>query len=169
FVEDDRRRIALLLDRLGVFLRFLYVENNEPADMLLSRIINESWPLVSMSLQRFGSDALVSESIAKFIRVLVEFYANVIRPIAPQVVDAVVVAFQQTGLGVYLWLGRRILSVHQNLAAEDSIALQLVTQMVEKISEATLALFQGTQFSDIPETTEDYFRLIERAVERAPG
>ncbi|KAJ2609513.1 Nuclear import receptor [Coemansia sp. RSA 1804] len=169
FVEDDRRRIALLLDRFGVFLRFLYIENNEPADMLLSRIINESWPLVSMSLQRFGSDTLVSESIAKFIRVLVEFYANIIRPIAPQVVDAVVVAFQQTGLGVYLWLGRRILSVRQNLAAEDSIALQLVTQMVEKMSEATLALFQGTQFSDIPETTEDYFRLIERAVERAPG
>ncbi|KAJ1664856.1 Nuclear import receptor [Coemansia sp. RSA 1646] len=169
FGESEKQRISLLLDRLGVFLRFLYVENNEPAEMLLSRIINESWPLVNLTLQRLGSDTLVSESVAKFVRVLVEFYPNVLRPIVPQVVDAAVAGFQQTGLGIYLWLGRRILNVHHNLAAEESISLQLVTQMVEKMSEAALALFQGTQFSDIPETTEDYFRLVERAVETAPG
>ncbi|KAJ2388389.1 Nuclear import receptor, partial [Coemansia sp. RSA 2559] len=118
---------------------------------------------------RLGSNTLVSESAAKFVRVLVEFYPNVLRPIVPQVVDATVAAFQQTGLGIYLWLGRRILNVHHNLAADESASLQLVTQMVEKMSEAALALFQGTQFSDVPETTEDYFRLVERAIETAPG
>ncbi|KAJ2557907.1 Nuclear import receptor [Coemansia sp. RSA 1933] len=169
FEDSDKQRASLLLDRLAVFLRFLYVENNEPAEMLLARIINESWPLVSVSLQRLGSETLVSESVAKFVRVLVEFYPNVLRPIVPQVIDATVAAFQQTGLGIYLWLGRRILNVHHSLAADESASLQLVTQMVEKMSEAALALFQGTQFSDVPETTEDYFRLVERAVETAPG
>ncbi|KAI9502275.1 armadillo-type protein [Coemansia spiralis] len=167
--ERDRQRVSLLLDRLGVFLRYLYIENNEPAEALLSRIINESWPLVSAALQRLGADSLVSESAAKFIRVLVEFYPGVLRPIITQVVDTIVVAFQQTGLSVYLWLGRRILNVNHNLANEESASLQLVTRMVEKMSEAALALFQGTQFSDILETTEDYFRLVERAVETAPG
>ncbi|KAJ2682992.1 Nuclear import receptor, partial [Coemansia spiralis] len=108
-------------------------------------------------------------SVAKFVRVLVEFYASVLRPVAAQVVDAVVQAFRQTGFSVYLWLARRILAVSGSLAAEESDALQLVAGMVGQLSEAVLALFQQTSFSDAPEICEDYFRLVERAVETAPG
>ncbi|KAJ1672421.1 Nuclear import receptor [Coemansia sp. RSA 1694] len=167
--SSEKKKIILLFERMGVFLRFMHIEDNEPAEVLLSRIINESWSLVSTALQRYAADALVAESVAKFVRVLVEFYPNILRPIVVQVIDAVVSSFQRTGLGTYLWLARRILNVHQSLGVDESASLQLVTNMVERLSEAALALFQGTPFSDIPETTEDYFNLIERAVETAPG
>ncbi|KAJ2160910.1 Nuclear import receptor [Coemansia sp. RSA 552] len=167
--DADKRQISLLLDRLGVFLRYVQVEGNEPAEQLTARIINEAWPLVNAALQRLAADALVSESVGKFIRILVEYYAGVLRPVIVQVVDAVAQAFQQTGLSVYLWLGRRILNVSGGLTAEESDSLQLVTGMVERLSEATLSQFQSVAFSEIPELTEDYFRLVERAVEVAPG
>ncbi|KAJ1731018.1 Nuclear import receptor [Coemansia biformis] len=167
--DGHKKQVALLLDRFGVFLRYVHIEGNEPAELLTARIINDSWPLVSAALQRLAADALVSEGVSKFVRVLVEFYAGVLRPIVAQVIDAVVQAFQQTGLSVYLWVARRILSVSGSLASEESVALQLVAGMVERLSEAALALFQQTRFSDIPETCEDYFRLVERAVETAPG
>ncbi|KAI8321900.1 ARM repeat-containing protein [Martensiomyces pterosporus] len=167
--DSEKQQLALLLDRLGVFLRYVHVEDNASAEALTERIINESWPLVNTTMQRLAGDAVVSESLSKFIRVLVEFYPGVLRPIVAQIVDAVVLAFQQTGLSAYLWLARRILNVSQSLANDEPESLQLVTQMIERLSEAALALFQGTSFSDIPETTEDYFRLLERAVETAPG
>ncbi|KAJ2788802.1 Nuclear import receptor, partial [Coemansia helicoidea] len=165
----QKQQVALLLDRLGVFLRYVHIEGNEPAELLTARIINDSWPLVAVALQRLAADPLVSEGVAKFVRVLVEFYAGVLRPVAAQVVDAVVQAFQQTGLSAYLWLARRILAASASLAAEESDALQLVAAMVGRLSEAALALFRQTPFSDVPETCEDYFRLVERALETAPG
>ncbi|KAJ2077989.1 Nuclear import receptor [Coemansia sp. RSA 988] len=167
--EATRQQIALLLDRLGVFLRYVHVEENESAELLISRIISEAWPLANTALQRLPADSRVSESIAKFIRVLVEFYAGVLRPFASQITDAVVAAFRQSGLGVYLWVARRILNVSHTLATEESVSLQIATTMVAQLSDAALSVFQTTSFSDIPETTEDYFRLIERAMETAPG
>ncbi|KAJ2860489.1 Nuclear import receptor [Coemansia aciculifera] len=167
--SGEKQKTILLFERMGVFLRFMHVEDNEPAEILLSRIINESWSLVSTALQRYAADPLVAESVAKFVRVLVEYYPNILRPIVVQVIDAVVNSFQRTGQGTYLWLARRILNVYQSLGVDESASLQLVTNMVERLSEAALALFQSTPFSDIPETTEDYFNLIERAVETAPG
>ncbi|KAJ2615364.1 Nuclear import receptor [Coemansia sp. RSA 1365] len=167
--EAARQQIALLLDRLGVFLRYVNVEGNESAEMLISRIISEAWPLANTALQRMPADPRVSESIAKFIRVLVEFYTGVLRTFASQITDAVVNAFRQSGLSVYLWVARRILNVSHALAAEESVSLQIVTTTVAQLSDAALSVFQTTSFSDIPETTEDYFRLIERAMETAPG
>ncbi|KAJ1962199.1 Nuclear import receptor [Dipsacomyces acuminosporus] len=169
FGDGERQQLALSLDRLGVFLRFVNIDDNSSADALTARIINESWPLVNTAIQRFAGDAVISESISKFVRVIVEFYPQVLRPIVDQIVDAVVLAFQKTGLSAYLWLARRILSVSQSLANDEPESLQLVTRMIERLSEAALALFQRTQFSDVPDTTEDYFRLIERAIETAPG
>ncbi|KAJ1953263.1 Nuclear import receptor, partial [Linderina pennispora] len=85
------------------------------------------------------------------------------------IVDAVVQAFQQTASTAYLWLARRILNVHRTLAAEETESLQLATSMVSQISSAAMSFFQTTPFSEVPETTEDYFRLMERAVEALPG
>ncbi|KAJ1999763.1 Nuclear import receptor [Coemansia thaxteri] len=167
--SSEKQKISLLFERMGVFLRFMHVEDNESAEVLTARIINESWALVSTALQRFAADVAVSEGVSKFVRVLVEYYPNILRPIVAQVIDAVVSAFQLTGHGTYLWLARRIINVHQSLGVDESASLQLVTSMVERLSEAALALFQGTPFSEIPETTEDYFSLIERAVETAPA
>ncbi|KAJ2817113.1 Nuclear import receptor [Coemansia sp. 'formosensis'] len=167
--SGEKQKTILLFERMGVFLRFMHVEDNEPAEILLSRIINESWSLVSSALQRYAADPPVAESVAKFVRVLVEYYPNILRPIVVQVIDAVVNSFQRTGQGTYLWLARRILNVYQSLGVDESASLQLVTSMVERLSEAALALFQNTPFSDIPETTEDYFNLVERALETAPG
>ncbi|KAJ1887812.1 Nuclear import receptor, partial [Kickxella alabastrina] len=167
--NSEKQHLALLLDRLGVFLRYVNIEDNESAEALTGRIINESWPLLSMILQRFAADAVVSESVCKFTRVLVEFYPVIMRPITAQVVDSVVEAFHLTGLSVYLWVARRIINASNTLAIDEASCMQLVASMVERLSESALALFQGTPFSDIPETTEDYFRLVERAVEVAPG
>ncbi|KAJ2345445.1 Nuclear import receptor, partial [Coemansia sp. RSA 2618] len=123
------RSVALLLDRLGAFLRYVHVAENEPAAELTARIVGESWPLAQLALQRAPGDAHVSESAAKFVRVLVEFYAGVLRSAAPQIVDAVVQAFQQSGLDVYLWLARRIVGAGPALAADESAALQLASAM----------------------------------------
>ncbi|KAJ2726460.1 Nuclear import receptor [Coemansia sp. Benny D115] len=166
--ERERHQIALLLDRLGVFLRFMYIKDNEPAETLTARIIGDSWPLMSVVLQRFASDPLISESVCKFMRILIEFYTVIMRPIVAQLVDSVVSAFQLTGMGVYLWLARRIVKISRSLSMDESASLQLAISMVERMSEAALALFRGTSFSDIPETTEEYFKLIEKAAEVVP-
>lgn len=168
--EQGRQQMALLFDRAGVFLRYVMVEDNESAEALVDRFITEIWPLVNTAIQRFAADPLISESASKFVRILVEYYPNVLRPMVTQIIDTVVAAFQATGLGVYLWLARRMFGASQSLASDEGAAMQLATNMVERLSEAALSLFQQTSsFSDIPETTEDYFRLIERAVETAPG
>ncbi|KAJ2776621.1 Nuclear import receptor [Coemansia javaensis] len=167
--DAQKQKIALLLHRLCEFLRYVSVEDNEPAEQLLARLVAESWTLVGAALQRLAADPLVSEGAVRFVRVLVDFYVAVLRPMAPQVVEAVVQAFRQTGLGAYLWAARRIVAVAHGLAANEAASLQLVAGMVEQLSESALALFQRTPFSDVPDTTEDYFRLLERAVEAAPG
>ncbi|KAJ2233203.1 Nuclear import receptor [Coemansia sp. RSA 485] len=167
--ERDGAQVALLLDRLGVFLRFVHVDGNAPAEDLVSRIVVQTWPLVAAVLHRFAADAQVAESACKFLRVAAEFYGAVLRPEIGQVVDAVVNAFRATGLGVYLWLARRIIGVSSTLASDNAAALQLIATIVERMSEAALSLFAASSFSDAPETTEDYFRLVERAVEMAPG
>ncbi|KAJ2304015.1 Nuclear import receptor [Coemansia sp. Cherry 401B] len=163
-----RRPVALLLDRLGAFLRYVHVEDDKSVQ-LTTQIVSDAWPLAQAALQRVANDAKVSESAAKFIRVLVEFYSGVLRPVMPQVIDSVVLAFQQSGLDVYLWLARRIISVGHTLAAEEAPALQLAAGMFERLSESALSLFQKTSFSEVPETTEEFFRLLERALEMAPG
>ncbi|KAJ2502789.1 Nuclear import receptor [Coemansia sp. RSA 1972] len=164
----DTRAVALLLDRLGAFLRYVHV-GTDAASQLMARIVGDAWPLAQAALERVGGDSHVSESAAKFVRVLVEFYASVLRPMAPQIIDAVVLAFQQTGLDVYLWLARRIVSVGHTLAADETSSLQLTSSLVTRVSDSALVLFGNTPFSDIPETTEEFFRLLERAIEAAPA
>ncbi|KAJ1932840.1 Nuclear import receptor, partial [Linderina pennispora] len=100
--ENERRQVSLLLDRLGVFLRYVHIDDNETAEAWTGKIIADSWQVLSVAFQRFGGDAYISESICKFVRVLVEFYPTVVRPVIGQIVDAVVQAFQQTASTAYL-------------------------------------------------------------------
>ncbi|KAJ2538294.1 Nuclear import receptor [Coemansia sp. RSA 1853] len=165
----DTRAVALLLDRLGAFLRYVHIDDNDAASQLMARIVGDAWPLAQAALERVGGDSHVSESAAKFVRVLVEFYSSVLRLVAPQIIDAVVLAFQQTGLDVYLWLARRIVSVGHTLAADETSSLQLTSSLVTRLCDSALVLFRTTPFSDVPETTEEFFRLLERAVEAAPA
>ncbi|KAJ1742982.1 Nuclear import receptor [Coemansia sp. RSA 1086] len=159
-------RAALLLDRLGAFLR--YVDAPDSAADLVARIVADAWPLAHALLHRVPADTHVSESASKFVRVLVEFYSSALRGVVPQVCDAVAVAFEQTGLDVYLWLARRIVAVAPSLAVDETAALQLAATLMDRLSAAALPRFEHS-FSEAPDTTEEFFRLLQRALEQAPS
>ncbi|KAJ2781132.1 Nuclear import receptor [Coemansia interrupta] len=160
-------QVALVLDRMGVFLRFVHAEDGHVRG-LLDALAADLVPRALAAVRR-PADASVAESACRLMRVAFEFHGEAagVRALAEPVVDACARAFAQTGLAVHLWLGRRMLGAAGVLAPD--VAPQLVASIAQQMVQAALARFAAHPLAAEPEAAEDLFLLAERAVERAPA
>ncbi|KAJ1725798.1 Nuclear import receptor [Coemansia erecta] len=167
-------QVAHVLDRMGVFLRFVHAEDagvRGMLDGLAADLVPRALAAVQQQQQQqpAAAAAQVAESACRLMRVAFEFHAESARvqALVEPVVAACAQAFGATGLAVHLWLGRRILGAAGLLA--PAVAPQMAASVAQHMVQAALARFARRPLAAEPEAAEDLFRLAERAVERAPA
>ncbi|ODQ68212.1 ARM repeat-containing protein [Nadsonia fulvescens var. elongata DSM 6958] len=125
----------------------------------LADFVMECWPVARTLLGNHGQNTYVSERVCKFIRVSLHSCTTSLEPTLPEIVESLVVCFEQTHFGCYLWVSG---SVVREFANEESTeaAKEAVWQFVHRQIVTFFRHLNETQPKDVPNLVEDFFHLM---------
>lgn len=159
--EKDRRKVAgtlptllnLIVDNVELLTIFIqtvtpYVEPTQghPAVHLLI----ELWPVLTGTLNTFGSTQYVSESVAKCFKNIIYAYRIHSLPLLGPLAEILVSSFQEYEYGCFLWASGAIVRQFGHEDVEDEVRLA-IWQFVEQQCINTFHLLEKNKPNDIPD------------------
>ncbi|KAJ1674560.1 Nuclear import receptor, partial [Spiromyces aspiralis] len=181
--DSEKRAIIELVERMGVLIDYLDIDASSPSMEVLRQAVMTLCPLLLRILGSNAAHPALSESTARVLRTLIMVCSAMVSQMVPSFIETIVVSFQQTGYGVYLWLLRKIIEVYGN--GRDGRAITaatatsggsgsgnydaLIIQAVEKATEIVLqALQDPATVQSHPETIDEYFRTLSMGLSIMP-
>jgi transportin-3 len=110
--KDDQivviKEIEDLLDRLAVFLQHVVPKLESDQVHPLVPFLTKIWPLLAELLKVFGGESRVCESVSRVLRYAMDNTRIHLLPLLPEIVGAMVSAYQQHGSSSFLWMAKKI-------------------------------------------------------------
>ncbi|CAO3589815.1 unnamed protein product [Absidia cylindrospora] len=163
--KDDCIRVGDILEQLSAF--FDIIRPDIPAGQThpCVNFVNEVWPMFTMCLANFGDNPVVAEPLCRCYKSCLQSYKTHFTPLMPQLMENIVNGFDETGLGVYLWVANKIIKEY---AVEGSEGVAPCFGLVERLSMIVFGKLNGQKFDDIPDVVEEYFRMVIAFLECTP-
>ncbi|KAL1917318.1 uncharacterized protein VTP21DRAFT_4974 [Calcarisporiella thermophila] len=134
-------------------------------------LVNDLWPVFDLVLTNFGDNETISERVAKLFKTWVVCYGPHFLPMVPKLVERLVRVFDATELSCYLWVATKVVREFAAKAGRIAQASEVAAYypMLESMSSSAFRIFQSKKFVDIPDTVEEFFRLVTSFVDVAPN
>jgi transportin-3 len=159
--EKDKRKVAgtllcllnLMIDNVELLTIFIqtitpYVEPSQehPAVHLLSDL----WPVLTETLNIFGSTQYISESVAKCFKNIIYAYRIHSLPLLGPMAEILVTSFERYEYGCFLWASGAIVRQFGHEDVEDDVR-SAIWQFVERQCINTFHLLEKNKPNDIPD------------------
>lgn len=157
--------VADQIEVVKIFLELIRADYNDPQNPL-ARYVLKTWPVVTELLSKHGKSSIVAERITKYIKfVCLRACGPSLKPILGEIANLLVVAFENTQYGCFLWTSGEVLRVFgpeecdaETREASWEFAQRQISTAFAYISQREQ---QGLEFSDISDLIEDLFRLLQ--------
>jgi transportin-3 len=133
------------------------------------RAVTEFWPVLTETLNTFGSFQVIAESIAKNFKNIVSSYRYHSLPLVGNMAEVLVSAFEQYEYGCFLWASGAIVRTFGYEEGIEQVQYH-IWQFVERQCVSTFHLLERHKPNEIPEgrflyylinvVIEDFFRLL---------
>lgn len=166
--KSDKRKStdpSVWLDRLAAIYRHVnpYVKENEVNPCV--SVLNENWPVLSRTMEKFQHDSKIMERIVRCIRYAVRCISFQALPILEPLVKQMVATYSGHKHSCLLYLGSILVD---EFGSDDACIIGLLN-MLEAFIEPTFKILQiENGLKDHPDTVDDFFRLAARFIQRSP-
>ncbi|KAI8086442.1 armadillo-type protein [Halteromyces radiatus] len=154
-----------LLEQIGAFFAIICPEvpANHPHPCV--GFVKELWPVFTICINNFGGVPTIAEPLCRCYKGCIQSYKNHFVPLLPQLMEDIVLGFETTGLGVYLWVANKIIKQY---SVEGSDGVAACFGLVERLSMIVFGKLNGQKLEDIPDVVEEYFRMVVAFLESSP-
>ncbi|KAI8336541.1 armadillo-type protein [Chlamydoabsidia padenii] len=163
--KEERVRAGDILEQISAFIDIIRPEIPSGQPHPCVDFVNELWPVFTLALTNFGSEPTIAEPLCRCYKGCIQSYRLYFITLLPRLMEDIVTAFDQTGLGVYLWVGNKIIKEY---AQEGSEAVAPCFGLLERLSLILFGRLNGKKFDDLPDVVEEYFRMVIAFLESAP-
>jgi transportin-3 len=151
------KEIEELLDQLSVFLQHVVPRLESGQAHPLVPFLTKMWPLLASLMSVFGGEARVCESVSRVLRYAMDNTRTHLLPLLPEIVNAMVSAYQQHGSSSFLWMAKKIVrgmgvSFSNYLVYANEETGSTLAAVVEQMGVTTFQIFsRATRLDDIPD------------------
>lgn len=155
---------AVWLDRLAAIFRTCHpkVENGAPHPC--QPVIQEVWPTMSNTCNKFQADVRVVERCCRCIRYAVRCLGKDSATLLTPLVTQMVGLYSHHPHSCFLYLGSILVDEY----GMEVDCVQGLIQMLEAFCNPTFAMLEKHPLRNHPDTIDDLFRLCLRFIQRAP-
>lgn len=137
-----------ILEQISAFIDIIRPEIPAGQPHPCIDFVTELWPVFTLCLNNFGSEPTIAEPLCRCYKGCLQSYRIHFVPLLPQLMESVVSGFDQTGLGVYLWVGNKIIKEY---AQEGSDGVAPCFGLLERLSLIVFGRLNGQKFDDFPD------------------
>ncbi|KAJ1650909.1 Nuclear import receptor [Dispira simplex] len=160
--DPERQELALILDRISVFLT-VAAEDAGPKQLI--SLVEQVWPLVQQVTAIHYQHSIIAERACRFYRCCTGPFASLFTNHLSELINTLASAFRGSGLSCYLWIAKCCI---QRYSRPDTLVPQLV-QLAEQLTMYFYELVNIRGCTEIPDVVEDYFCLMQVALREIPG
>ncbi|KAH7910876.1 armadillo-type protein [Hygrophoropsis aurantiaca] len=126
----------------------------------------EAWSVFDVFTSKFAFDYDTAERTTRVLRHGITLFGPSALPVAPSVLNRMVVSFETTGFSAFLWIAGKIVGRFGN--EEDTNLRNAFRVLYERSTSKLVSLLQSKDPRDIPDVLEDYVQLLLQLVDVAP-
>ncbi|EMR09807.1 hypothetical protein PNEG_01988 [Pneumocystis murina B123] len=124
------------------------------------RLFQEFWPFISHLLDIYGSFLVISESICKFFKTLLNSYREHMLEFLPSLAEKLVSCFEKMEYGCFLWVSGACIRIFSNVETCSEDTRSAIWQFTERQCLAMFNILNRTNPKEIPDVIDDFFRLL---------
>lgn len=148
--KQELEAVADALEQLNTFIHInSHLSDSLPAEC--GNTASEVWAILSALISRYGGSS-ISERICSTLRRGLTFFGRLCIPLAASILDTVTVAFEQTGVSGYVWVGGRVsdlLRVQGLLAQQEQELKAHLQQAFERMTVKLVAMLSSSTANDV--------------------
>ena len=155
----------MYLDRIATIFRYTEVKANDGEKHPCFGIVQEVWPVVSMTFRKYQTDVRTMERCCRCVRFIIRCLGPHFIPLLGQLVTEIIQVYSNTHHSCFLYLG----SVLVDEFGTNKTCVPGLIQMLEAFCPPTFSFLTSPEaFVHHPDTVDDLFRLCTRFVQTCP-
>lgn len=161
--DETYTQIADQIELVTIFLQIVRCDINNPQNPV-ARYVLKTWPVVTELLSVHGKSTIASERVSKYIKFAIRACGPSLKPIIGEIANLLVIAFENTQYGCYLWVSGEVLREFGPEECDPEIRESSWEFAQRQIATAFAFISQreqqGLEFSGISDLIDDLFRLL---------
>lgn len=137
-----------LLEQISAFIEFVHPDIPAGQPHPCVNFVNELWPIFDLCIKNFGDSNVICEPLGRCLKSCIKSYKLHFLPLLPQLLDRLVIGFEQSGLGVYLYVSLKVIEEYAQSTAETTA---VCFSLIERLSGTMFTKANTTNFNDIPD------------------
>ncbi|CAB3980536.1 transportin-3-like isoform X2 [Paramuricea clavata] len=155
----------MYLDRIATIFRYTEVKANDGEKHPCFDIVQEVWPVVSMTFRKYQTDVRTMERCCRCVRFIIRCLGTHFVPLLGQLVSEIIQVYSTTHHSCFLYLG----SILVDEFGTSKNCVSGLIKMLEAFCPPTFAFLSSPEaFVHHPDTVDDLFRLCTRCVQTCP-